>query len=183
MLASSITENFEQETKTPRHREGTLWIFGDSIGCRLYRSLAKKPLCNQTFVTCRCSYNWIYPVPNNNITLGRLQNDGFDFRPEIVLNSLRSVLHHNAMKNPHSLLLLNFGLHYPISVNFTTFQKLIDDVIVMLKDHDRELGPTVVWKTTTAMHKENAEPPRNITHFRFASEQVRLKNFVGTGLS
>ncbi len=74
------------------------------------------------------------------------------------------------MKSSQSLLLLNFGLHYPISINFTTFQTLIDNVIKMLSD--RKKGPRVIWKTTTAMHKENADPPRNITHFRFSTEQV-----------
>jgi hypothetical protein len=164
----SFTGNYERiTTRLPR---GTLWIFGDSIGYRLYRSLARKSLCNQTFTSCRCSYNWVYPVPHNNITLGRILNDDCDFRPEIVLDSLRSVLSANVMKSSQSLLLLNFGLHYPISINFTTFQTLIDNVIKML--NDRKKGPRVIWKTTTAMHKENADPPRNITHFRFSTEQV-----------
>ena len=152
---------------------GTLWIFGDSIGCRLYRSLVKKTLCHEIFSACNCSYNWIYPVPHNNVTLGRTQNDNFDFRPEIVLDSLRDVLNTTTMKNPHSLLVLNFGLHYPISINFTTFQTLIDNVIRALNHREKGLGPKVIWKTTTSMHKENADLPRNVTHFRFATEQVR----------
>ena len=157
-----------------RTRQGTLWIFGDSIGCRLYRSLAKKPLCSRTFTACRCSYNWVYPVPNNNITLGKILNDNFDFRPELVLHSLRGALSHNAMKSRHSVLVLNLGLHYPISINFLTYQRLIDDVIEMLRTRERLLGTRakVIWKTTTSMRKERAETPRNVTHFRFSTEQV-----------
>ena len=169
------------QTKKSRRSRGTLWIFGDSIGCRLYRSLAKKSLCNETFNSCRCSYNWIYPVPDNNITLGRRLNDDFDFRPEIVLNSLRKVLHHNTMKHQQSLLVVNLGLHYPISINFTTFQNLIDDIVKILGGRERGVGPRIIWKTTTSMHKEKAELPRNVTHFRFSTEQVSWKGHLEPG--
>ena len=138
----------------------------------MYRSIANKSLCREIFSTCNCSYNWVYPVPHNNITLGRTLDDDLDFRPEIVLESLRGVLDTNVMRSPHNLLLLNLGLHYPISINFTTFQTLIDNVIKVLKSREEGVGPRVIWKTTTSMHKENAIPPRNLTHFRFSTEQV-----------
>ena len=117
----------------------------------------------------------MYPVPNENEALGKSLKDDFDFRPQIILNSIRNVLGDPRMRSPYSVLVLNLGLHYPPSINFTTYQKLIDDVIVMLHGREKELGSSarVVWKTTTSIRKENKIPPRNETTWRFFTEPVR----------
>ena len=117
----------------------------------------------------------MYPVPNENEALGKSLKDDFDFRPEIILNSIRNVLGDPGMRSPYSVLVLNLGLHYPPSINFTTYQKLIDDVIVVLHGREKELGSSarVVWKTTTSIRKENEIPPRNGTMWRFFTEPVR----------
>ena len=125
-------------------------------------------------MSCHRSYNWVYPVPFENEVLGKSLTDDFDFRPNIILDSIRNVLRYALMKSPHSLLVLNLGLHYPSNLNFTTFQKLMDDVIVMLRDREKGLGSNarVVWKTTTSIRKENENPPRNDTVWRFFTEPV-----------
>ena len=151
-----------------------MWIFGDSLGFRFYASLSRQPLCRELFASCSRTYNWVYAVPNENEALGKKLTDDFDFRPNIILDSIRNVLRDSRMRSPHSLLVLNLGLHYAPSINFTTYQNLIDDVIVML-GRERELGSnaTVIWKATTSIRKENETPPRNDTTWRFFTEQVR----------
>ena len=119
----------------------------------------------------------MYPVLHEKKE--RLLTDNFDFRPSVILDNIRNVLRNNRMKSSQSLLVLNLGLHYSISLSFVTYQKLIDDVIVMLLDRHKSLGSKaqVIWKTTTSMRKEKLEPPRNITSWRFFTEQVRDRIF------
>ena len=179
-----MIENKQGKKNTSRSltkRNGTLWIYGDSLGFRFHQSLSGKPLCIKIFEYCIRTYNWVYPVPEENEALGKKLTDNFDFRPNIILDSIKNVLRNTRMKNPQSLLVLNLGLHYPPTINFTTFQNLIDDVIVTLSDREKRLGSNarVIWKTTTSIRKENATPPRNRTAKRFFTEQVRYITLQG----
>jgi hypothetical protein len=142
---------------------------------RLHRSLIQKLLCKEILMSCRLTYSWAYPLPRGQQSLGTSLTDDFGFRPNIILNSIRNALRDSLVKRPHSLLVLNLGLHYPATINFTTFEKLIGDVIVVLRDHEKGLGSnvTVIWKTTTSIRKENEKPPRNGTPYRFLTEPVR----------
>ena len=58
---------------------GVFWIYGDSIGDFLYRSISKSPLCSEVFNDCRRTYNWIYNIPNGNIKAASAKNDDKDF--------------------------------------------------------------------------------------------------------
>ena len=140
---------------------------------RFYRSLSQKPLCRNISASCSLSNNWVYPLNASTKSL----RDDFDFRPHIILESIRKVLRGSLMQSPHSVLVLNLGLHYAPSINFTTYQKLIDDIIVILHNREKELGSSarVIWKTTTSIRKEK-ENPRNIPSWRFLTEPVRKCN-------
>lgn len=159
-------------------RKGLLWIFGDSLGVRFFNSFSRKPVCREVLAFCSRSYNWVYPVPYENEALGKVLTDDFDFQPEIILNSLGNVLSYGYMKDPHSLLVLNLGLHYSSNLNFTTFQRFIDDVIIMLRDREKGVRSSarVIWKTSTSIRKENETPPRNNTMWRFFTEPVRTNH-------
>ena len=173
---NELIDGLKQRMPAPRLR--TLWIYGDSLGVRFHNSLSRKPLCWRIFASCSRTYNWVYPIPYENEALGKSLTDEFDFRPSIILDTIRNVLRDNRMKSSQSLMVLNLGLHYPPSISFATYQKLIDDVIVMLLDRERRLGSKakVIWKTTTSLRKENEEPPRNSTSWRFFTEQVRHRH-------
>ena len=56
-----------------------------------------------------------------------------DFRPEKVHEVVIEVLRKSEMEQEESTLLLNLDVHYVRSINFTTYQKLIDDLILILK--------------------------------------------------
>ena len=93
----------------------------------------------------------------------------FDFRPEKVLNAIRDVLHTTDLQQPSSVLLLNLGLHYPYSLNFTTFQKVLGMVINLLKE--TKYKAKVIWKSTTAIFKHKGTK-FNPTDKRFLTPQV-----------
>lgn len=84
------------------------------------------------------------------------------------------------MKTYNSVFLFNLGVHFSISLNFTTYRRLIDNIVKLLKRKTIEKDGDMaipVWKTTTSIEKENvhkmyAELPRNLTHWRFHTHQV-----------
>ncbi|KAL9954304.1 hypothetical protein ACROYT_G041823 [Oculina patagonica] len=155
---------------------GTLWVYGDSLGVRLSGSLNSRALCKKLYVNCKNSYNWLYPI--TNAELSRKQNDDLDFNAVNVLDALRSVLNRPEMQQKDSVLLLNLGLHYPVSVNFTTYQKVIADVIKILKGTEvnsqgqrvRKYKAKIIWKSTTAICKHKGRFP-HITNSRFLTTQ------------
>ena len=135
-------------------------------------------LCTKLFTGCISSYNWIYPIVNEAVD--KELDDDLDFNPERVIETILAVLRHPLMKQRESsVLLLNLGIHYPIGVNFITYQKLISDLINKLKetrvDSQRNIVPKykakIIWKTSSAVHKEKAQE-LNKTHWRFFTTQV-----------
>ena len=156
-------------------QSGTFWIYGDSLGLRLFRSVKRRSLCKSLYKQCKNSYTWIYPVHDKKIVL----NDALGFRPSKVIETIVNVLREPEMKENGSVLLLNLLMHFVKVVNFTTYQKLIDDLILALKE--TEVNPQgeqvpkymakVIWKSGTAIHKEKAKS-LNMTSFRFFTSQV-----------
>ncbi|KAJ7374439.1 hypothetical protein OS493_007545 [Desmophyllum pertusum] len=184
MLASStqFCSYMKQASYTPPElnnsyrQRGLLWIYGDSLAVRLVQSVESRSLCKRLYWGCRNSYNWIYPVASEK--LSKEQDDDLDFRPEEVIETIVSVLRRPGMQREESVLLLNLGLHFPISVNFRTFQKLIGDLIGVLKEtvvdsHGLRVPrykAKIIWKSSSAIHKEKAEV-KNKTNWRFFTTQ------------
>ena len=145
-------------------------------------------LCTKLFTGCISSYNWIYPIVNEAVD--KELDDDLDFNPERVIETILAVLRHPLMQlRESSVLLLNLGIHYPIGVNFTTYQKLISDLINKLKetrvDSQGNIVPKykakIIWKTSSAIHKEKAQE-LNKTHWRFFTTQVREAVACRTGV-
>ena len=70
-------------------------------------------------------------------------------------------------------MVLNNGLYYPISVNFTTYQELIRNLIHSLKkNQEKNLNNSakIIWKTNTSIRQEICE--KNTTSWRFFTAQV-----------
>ena len=159
---------------------GSLWIYGDSIAVQHLNSVKNRPLCRKLYTQCKRSYNWIYPVKSE--MLSKEEDDDLDFRPEKVIETIFNVLRNPLMQRKDSTLLLNLGIHFPIGVNFTTYQKLIDDVIYFLKETEEnakgegvpKYKAKVIWKTLTAINKEKSKQ-LNITNWRFFTTQVQSR--------
>lgn len=167
----------------PRHykRNGVFWIYGDSLAVRLQASVRNRKLCRKLYRGCFRSYNWIYPVYNE--WMNKVEDDDLDFDPQKVIIKVLEVLDHPFMQTENSVLLLNLGLHFPIGINFTTYRELIDDLVRILKETEVDsrgiraplYKAKVIWKTSTAIHKENA-PSKNTTNWRFFTTQVCSPN-------
>ena len=162
----------------------TLWIYGDSVGDFFYKSIIRQPLCKKTFQRCNNTYNWVYTIPERNLTRGRLENDDKDFSVRRVLTEIFRVISQPFMDSDKSVLLLNLGLHYVHTINFTTYKVLIDKTIRLLNERFKtnkkswRFRGQLVWKTTTAINKEKYGDPRtnarHSTSIRFLTYQVRL---------
>ena len=171
------TESYNWSLPANHSSSGTFWVYGDSLGVRLYQSISSRALCRKLYSKCKNSYNWLYPVIN--AAKSRIENDSLDFRAEEVLKAIRRVLSTTELQQSSSVLLLNLGLHYTVSVNFTTFQKVIGEVINLLKetqvDSQGKEGlmykAKIIWKSTTALRKHHGKE-FNPTDSRFLTPQV-----------
>ena len=139
-------------------------------------SINKNPLCKKT-TSCTGITLWVYPL-SKNVTKQR-SYDKRDFQPNIILDEIRDILRDPRMKDHSSTFLINLGIHYTLSINFTTYQKLIDEVLVILRNR-KELGSNakIVWKTITSIRKEFEKSNSNLMTWRFVSEPVSNLSFV-----
>ena len=119
---------------------------------------------------------WIYPAHNKGLNI-KLESD-LDFRPEKVIEIIVNVLRKPEMQKEESTLLLNLVLHFSKTVNFTTYQRLVDDLMLVLKEKELLHGKIVlkykskiIWKSSTAICKEQASSSES-TDFRFYTSQV-----------
>ena len=159
-------------------QSGTLWVFGDSVGRLLYQSVNTRPLCNLLYKKCNNSYVWVYRRDDETL-YNDLERD-LDFRPEKVLEAVTDVLRKPEMQQEGSTLLLNLVLHFARSINFTTYQRLIDDLILVLKAKGFPQGQRIsenpakfIWKSSTAVCQEKYAIHR-LTKLRFVTSQVCL---------
>ncbi|XP_015747639.1 PREDICTED: uncharacterized protein LOC107327414 [Acropora digitifera] len=164
-----LEESFDWSLPKGYQRKGTLSVYGDSVSDSLGRSVLSRALCKTLYEGCIRSYQWIYPFINGH----QNEDDDLDFRPEIVIENIQKVLNSSEMQREGSLMVLNNGLHYPISVNFTSYQELIRNMIHSLKkNQENNLNNTakVIWKTTTSIHQE-IYGDKNTTSWRFFTAQ------------
>ena len=88
------------------------------------------------------------------------------------------------MNRPESVFLFNLGIHYSVTLNFTTYNQLISNVIALLQKTYLDEGSAtasryrvdLVWKSSTAIEKEKVHRyfgGKNSTGWRFHTYQVR----------
>ena len=68
----------------------------------------------------------------------------------------------------HSVIMLNWGIHFAAAVNFTNYKRLIDKFVETLKVK-RNKGTfkgSVIWRTTTAIFRERfPHPHKDVRRF------------------
>ena len=175
-LSLYITESYKWSMPQSYTQSGTLWIYGDSLGFRLYKSVKTCSLCKLLYKKCSNSDVHTYDAQNRGLNIA-LERD-LDFRPEKVIETIVNVLRRPEMQEEESALLVNLNLHFVGRINFTTFQKLIDDLILTFKTEELSQGERVpkdkakiIWKSSTAICKEKASS-LNRTDARFVTTQV-----------
>ncbi|XP_031549949.1 uncharacterized protein LOC116287413 [Actinia tenebrosa] len=171
-VASKPPSNHQAQTK----RSGTLWVYGDSLGMRFIDSMKEHPLCTSIFDRCGYTYNWIYEVKDKRHPL-KVRTE---FNKTVVINKIRQLLENQDINQPDSIFVFSLGVHFPISLSFSSYQDLIESVILLLnekKNGRKAFQGTAVWKSTTAIekHKITRIPwpakPLNYTMFRFLTTQ------------
>ena len=160
---------------------GTLWIYGDSLGYRLYTSVQTRPLCKLLYKKCG---NSNFGIDRAHQDLNIIPKRNIRFSPELVIETVVNVLRTPEMQQEDSVLLLNLVMHYVKKINFTTYKSLIDDLILALKTSELSHGDRVpkykakiIWKSSTAICKEKATSSKE-TEFRFYTSQVCTHLFV-----
>lgn len=181
-----ISEPFKYKTDLNRTTgRGVFWIYGDSIGDFLYRSMSKSPLCSEVFNDCRRTYNWIYNIPDGNIKVASAKNDDQDFDIDRVERELLAVLQDDEL-DYSSAVLLNYGLHFVQDIPLGSFEEMIDRIVGTLKRYNGNPNHAkVIWKSTTALQKwKYGNPETNARHnvgIRFlTSQRVELFNALST---
>lgn len=154
---------------------GILWIYGDSLGDRFYQSIRNTSLCENVFRYCERTYNWVYNLRNNSKSLIP-PGKGKNFNITRLLNELEVVLANPEM-DENSVLLLNYGLHFVMTIPLDTFKTMIDSLIRMLNNSRTQFKGTIIWKTTTAYQKwkygkEWNNSSKHHGSRRFITEQV-----------
>ena len=121
----------------------------------------RRNVCGGIFRSCSFSYNWIYQV--GNITVAKTMRDDNDIDITRILYDFVRTINDSKFNNERSLVIVNFGLHFVESTNFSNYQRLVDGIAKILTDKDitgqNKYKGRVVWKTTTAINKERADLP------------------------
>jgi len=125
-----------------------------------------------------------YDAHNKGLNIARERD--LDFRPEKVIENIVNVLRRPEMQQKESVFLLNLNLHFVGKINFTAYQKLIDDLILTFKTDEFSPGERllkykakIIWKSSTAVCIETTSSTLNTTEARFFTTQVcTLKSII-----
>ena len=153
----------------------TLWIYGDSQARRMHSEVKNTPLCRTIFKTCKLTHNWVYKDP-----VRRPPNDDLDLNQTRVLSEINGVLDLPEMSE-NSVMVLNLGYHYLQAISFSKFVELLQKVVEMFKNRERDGRKTakMIWKTTMSLSKEKDVKDMLYVDFkRFLSNPV---SFLGVG--
>ena len=89
-------------------------------------------------------------------------DDDLDFQQDKIIGAIVKILRQPEMQRENSTLVINIGHHAATILNFTTFQKLIKNLIYTLTEtnltyYEGKNGPKfkakIIWKSATAAKK------------------------------
>ena len=86
-----------------------------------------------------------------------------------ILEAIANVIHSPHMNDKNSVILLNHGLHFITSTNFSTQREVIDRIVDLFKktkknDQGKEelkFKGKMIWKTNAAIHRERLRLPHH----------------------
>ena len=98
-----------------------------------------------------------------------------------VLEAIANVIHAPHMNDKNSVILLNHGLHFITSTNFSTYRVVIDRIVDLFKgtkkndqgEKELKFKGKMIWKTNAAIHRERLRLPHHHKR-RFLTRQVLL---------
>jgi len=113
-----------------------------------------------------------------NITVAKTADDNLDFNFMRVASEVLDIIS-KPFFDKNSVILLNAGLHYLESTNFSNYQKTIGSLIRLFQEtkmvtraNGNLLFPgEMIWRTTTALNKQKLDG-KHIQARRFLTYQV-----------
>ena len=138
-------------------------------------------MCKKIFRKCSNTYNWVYRI-QNEVKEERNMYDDLDFDPQRVLEELEKAL--LGVNTVDSLFILNLGIHFTITIPFSKYQKLIQEVIALVtqtvQDEQnntiKRFKAHIVWRASAFVYKENILKFTNV--FSFLTNQVSGHRFT-----
>lgn len=90
----------------------------------------------------------------------------------------------------HSVLILNWGIHFAAVVNFTSYQTLINDFVRIIKHGEtdpktgkfRKFRGKLIWKSTTALNRQRFPNPHKDVRRFLTFPRVLLYNAFATSV-
>ena len=113
-----------------------------------------------------------------NVSAAKIADDNLDFNYMRVASEVLDIIT-KPFFDKNSVILLNAGLHYLESTNFSNYQKTISSLIKLFDEtrmvrraNGKPLFPgEMVWRTTTALNKQKLDA-KHIQARRFLTYQV-----------
>ncbi|XP_073248313.1 uncharacterized protein [Porites lutea] len=185
-IATDDRDRHSSLNPSPLRPDSVLWIYGDSVSEQFFWGVRPRPLCTTVFKWCGHTYNWIYQL-KGNLTAAKIADDNLDFSYLRVASEVLDIIT-KPFFDKNSAILLNAGLHYLESTNFSNYQKtisslirLFDETKVVRRANGDGLFPgEMIWRTTTALNKHKLDG-KHIQGRRFLTYQrVLLFNAFAT---
>ena len=153
----------------------TLWIYGDSVSHGWWGSSFRIDICKRIFKFCTHTYTFTYPERNYNMSQ---INFGLPFNKSRFLDPIGAVLDDPRMKTERSVLVINFGIHLILSLNFTELRDTVDKFAHLMeqKKADQQILPRVIWRTTTSTIPEAKFLRITLTGRFLTNHRIRLFN-------
>eukprot|EP00112_Aurelia_sp_Birch-Aquarium-sp1_P022104 Seg6118.2 transcript_id=Seg6118.2/GoldUCD/mRNA.D3Y31 product="hypothetical protein" protein_id=Seg6118.2/GoldUCD/D3Y31 len=153
-----------------------LWLLGDSLARRWFGSQSRKDLCKKLFKICKSTVSYTYLLEKID---HKKNNIGKNFNFTRFFEPIKAVFDSELMLNK-SVVVVNFGLHLVMSLNFSQCQQVVDNFADMITTLRNERGPNnlphIIWKTSTFTELENGLF-HDSTHSRFlTNHRVQLLN-------
>ena len=116
-------------------------------------------------------------VPGN-LSAAKIADDHLDFSYMRVASEVLDIIS-KPLFDKNSAILLNAGLHYLESTNFSNYQKTVDSLIRLFDEtrmvrraNGKSLFPgEMIWRTTTALNKQKLDA-KHIQARRFLTYEV-----------
>ena len=152
-----------------------LWVYGDSLSQRWWGSPFRIDICKRLFKYCTHSYTFTYAERDYNTSH---INFGLPFNKSRFLNPIEIALDDAHIQSERSVLLINFGIHLILSLNFTELKDTVDKFaeLIEVKRRSKNTMPRIVWRTTTSTFPE-MKNLRNTLSARFlTNHRIQLFN-------
>ena len=115
-----------------------------------------------------------------NQSTAKTRDDDLDYDYSRVVEEVRDVIR-SPIFDSHSVILLNAGLHYLESTNFTNYQKTIDGIVDLFKEIQtdakeikRAFPGKLIWKSSTSLNKQKLDG-KHLQSRRFLTSHVSAK--------